>query len=110
MASMHVSEYPDPATIEGALEMIEKAYEFENTYENNPRIENVLKFERAYIDPDGNESATQYVYPAQVNWALEDTKYDPLAYRSQILLVNQNTGTAFTSFNVTDAFAFMPSY
>lgn len=90
--------------------MIEKAYEFENAYENNPEIQNVLKFERSYIDPDGNESATEYIYPAQVSWALNHAEVDPLAYRSQILLVNQNTGTAFTSFNVSDAFAFMPSY
>jgi hypothetical protein len=122
----HIVQYPDPGTMDGAMEIVEKAYEYGNQYESNPEYDGLVSLEiRKYHFnfenlPDGAELAipryvnrvygTAYgLYNGDGMPAPQEAYQDH--FRSLVFFANRYNSTAFVSYYFpTQDTQHLPSY
>jgi rhodanese-related sulfurtransferase len=125
-----VDSYPDSSTLEGAIEMVERAYGFGNQFESNPSTTSLTEFRQVNYDPDtmaedfpGLPNDTQVIVLPKYAQMVYDTARGladqglPLDdayldhYRSLVIVLNRKTGVGFASYYFpTEDPAHLPSY
>jgi len=117
LRNRYVVPYPDPSTMDGAVEMVERAYGYGNQYESNPSTTSFVEFRQVKYDPammalefPGLPSDTQIVvFPkyAQMVYSTARGLADqglPLGevyldhYRSLVMVMNIRNGVGFASY------------